>query len=610
MVEAIETRTDEKWREDYKTYPAVTPDGFATFHEARVAPIAYEIPLGSKVLDVGANDGEFMKLLKEKRDCDVYGVDPSEVAVAKAKEKGIDVILGDAEHLPFEDKSFDVVTLNEVLVHLLNPDKVLKEIRRVLKKGGYLLGSTPHANLERHLWDDKRMHHRYFDEPGLRDVLEKEFPMVYVRTLKGGQFAVSMANSFLGNKPAEMLFKAGGKNTEAWESAQLSDEKLRVWFGYTQLGGTIYYRLLGYAEKMDKLGLISAGYEHSDWSIIDQRSMRWQNGIRNKVILNQLEDIIKVSHISIWQIVLNRDVLSFLRCAKDLANGPWYRATGAKKYFVTEIDDDLFDVPAYNIASNPYQPNSEMEWVAQKQIEMSDALVCSTQYLADKMGAMFPEKPVHLIPNSIDFDLWDAATPSEGFPAKEPGQIRIGYTGCSNHRQDLELIKAPLCAILKEFPNVQFVFTPQPEPSGGFFMGWEGFTKQMGVVQKWVAIDQYPAFLKGWDIDIGIAPLKDNSFNRAKSNLRWLEYSALKKPCIASRVYPFRYSINDGEDGLICNTDQQWYDALKGLILSEGQRQKIGEAAYERVRRDFNMETVSRKYAEILLGIKNAEVGT
>ncbi len=606
MVELIDGKTKEQWAEEYKTYPAVTPEGFASFHESRVGPIVYEIPMGSKVLDVGANDGEFMKLLRDKRDCDVTGVDVSEVAIAKAKEKGVDVILYDGDHLPFEDATFDFVVLMEVLVHLHDPLAVLKEIRRVLKPNGVLLGSAPHKNLERFIWDDKRMHHRYYDEVELRDHVEQAFPFVYVRTLTGAQFAVSMASSFLGSQPAELLFKAGGTETCDWEVELMADDKTRVWFGYTQLGGTVYYRMLGFAEKMDKLGLIQAAYERAPWEQIDQKSQHWQASIRNKVVLNQFENILRVAHISIWQVTYSRDVLAFLRCAKDLANQRWYKGTGEKKYFITEIDDNLFDIPSYNIASHPYHPNSEMEWVALKQVELSDALICSTQFLADKLKALFPDKPIHLVPNGLDFDIWDNLTPDTDID-KKGDKIRIGYTGCSNHRGDLELIREPLCAILNEFKDtVQFVLTPQPEPEG-MFVSWPGIDN-MGVIKKWVPIDKYPNYVAGWDMDIGIAPLRDNDFNRAKSNLRWLEYSALKVPTVASRVYPFKYSINHGEDGLIANSSHEWYDALKGLIVDSGRRAELGKRAYERVKRDFNMETIAKRYAAILEEIRNEQI--
>lgn len=617
-VTEILTKSKSEVDAEYSKYPATKPDGFAVFHESTIAPIVYEIPYGSKVLDVGCNDGALMELLKDKRDCEVYGIDLSETAIAKATEKGLQAIIGDAEKIPFDDNSFDVVLCVETLTHIYGIEKALKEMRRVLRPGGILLGCVPHKNMQAHVWNDARLYRRQFDEKELRDMIEPQFPMCHLRILTGAQFAIAWASSFMQDKPAEMLFKAGGNNTDKWESEIQKETKTRVWFGPTQLGGTVYYRMLGFAEKMDKLGLIQAAYERGPMAQIDEKSRYWQQAlatkincgthcaegfhIGNRVVMNQMEQILRIADASVWQIVNSRYVLAFLRCAKDLANGPWFRASGKKKYFITDIDDNIFDIPAYNIASHPYHPNSEMEWVAFEQIKLSDAVICSTQFLLDKMQAMFPDKKAHLIPNSIDFDVWDNLKPQE-FLKKEAGQIRIGYTGCSNHRADLEMIKEPLSAILKEFSHVQFIFTPQPQP-GGLFTGWDG-VPNMGLAAKWAPIDEYPHYVAGWDLDVGIAPLRDNDFNRAKSNLRWLEYSAMKIPTVASRVYPFKNSIRNNEDGFICNTKQEWYDALKSLVIDAGRRAQVGRSAYDRVKKDFNMETTAKRYAAVLEEIKN-----
>lgn len=606
--------------ESYKTYPATKPEGFYPFHESTIGPIAYEIPLGSKVLDVGCNDGTFMELLRDKRDCHVAGIDPAEGPVAKAQEKGLYAQVGTCESIPFPDASFDVVTLIETLSHLEDVEKSLSEIKRVLKPGGILLGALPHKTLEAYLWNDKRLHRRNMDEVELRDHLEKIFPLVHLRILNGAQFALEYAHSIIADKPSEMLFKAGSTETPGWEAEYKTDEKLRVWLAYTQYAGTIYYRMTGFADKMDKLGLAEVAYERDTWPNMEKKAGRWQAALAvkqlcgdhckdgfhygNRIVINQLEQILRVADVSIWQIVNHRGVLAFLRCAKDLMNKQWYQATGKRKKIITEIDDYLFDIPGYNIAAAPYQANSEFEWVADEQLKLSDALICSTQFLADKLKMLYPDKPTYIVPNSLDFDLWDNVVPKADFQKKEPGQIRIGYSGCSNHRGDLEAIREPMSAILKEFPHVQFIMTPQPEnKDGDLFMGWPD-VPNIGIITQWATIDQYHHFLAGWDLDIGIAPLLDSNFNRAKSNLRWLEYSALKLPTVASKVYPFKNSIRNGEDGLICNSSQEWYDALKSLITDESRRKTLGQQAYARVKSDFNMDETAKYYAQILEAIR------
>lgn len=105
------------------------------------------IPNSSKVLDIGCGEGRNMKSILEVTP-NVYGVDMDIKAVEDAKEnfkdnEGVQVVQGEAKNLPFEDKSFDVVTLLMILPNL-NKDKeaAFKEAARVLRDNGFVIIST------------------------------------------------------------------------------------------------------------------------------------------------------------------------------------------------------------------------------------------------------------------------------------------------------------------------------------------------------------------------------------------------------------------------------------------------------------------------------------
>lgn len=591
--------TKEEHLKEYRDYPATFAGGLdeKPWYESRILPIFYEIPLGAKVLDIGCNDGTFMAMLRDRRQCQVTGVDVSETALKEAAEKGLEVRLIDGERLPFPSGTFDVVTLMEVIAHVLDPVKTLREIQRVLKPGGFLIGSTPHKNLESNIWDDKRLHRWYYDEGELKEQLEDVFLVSHLRVLKGGQFSLAMAQTHMADQPSEILFKAGELGTLGWDSALRDRSILRVWFGTTQTPGTAYYRMSGFCDKMQKKGA-QTFYESYDPR--DQNSTGdWQRKIRWKHIQNEFDHILKAADLSVWQITQSWDVLAFFRCIKDLF----------KKPLVTELDDWFFDIPPYNIASAPYQPNSDKEKIAWKQIEISDAVVCSTEFIKEKIGEFFPEKKIYVVRNSLDFDIWDKLVIDPKLLPKRPDAIRIGYTGCGNHHGDLEIIIKPILALLDEFPTLEFIYPLQRD--------LEGDDKNARLAEKlkhervmcymdWAPLPDYPAMVKSWNLDIGIAPLRDNNFNRAKSNLRWLEYSALSVPTVASNVYPFAKSIRNKKDGvLVGNSPQAWYDALWDLITDSGRREKLGARAYERVKRDFNMDSVALDYVGILKEIKN-----
>lgn len=597
---------NEPTKEDYKNYPS-TKIGDIQEHpelESRVLPIAYEIKKRSKVLDLGCNDGGFISILKDKRDCDVFGIDISEELVEVAKQKGLNVQVGDAEKLPFEDGTFDYVTCMDVLSHLPNIDLALSEIRRVLKKDGILLGSVPHKVLDIYGWHDRRLHRVYFEEESLSQKLGEQFKLSYLRTLKGKEFSIKLFGSYLMDQPCEILFKSGGDKTKDWNEAYQDKGILRAWFGFTQTPGTIYYRMSGYADKMQKLGaeINYNPYEETDrdgpsaWT----RKINWdQNAKRftNQHIVDELFSLMKTADLSVFQITSSESVLRYLTAFRDPKN---LYPNHLKKPLVLEMDDWFFDIPPYNMASGPYQPNSGPEAIAYEQLKLADYVICSTQYLVDKIRQLLPNKQCYIVPNSLDFDIWDKITKKRTDHEKNPALIRIIYTGSGNHSKDLAIIKEPIMALIEEFPNLEFIYANQREDC---FEGnkSERIKRYIG----WEPLSRYPQMVSDWEGDIGIAPLLDNDFNRVKSCLRYLEYGALSLPVVASDVYPFHHAIENGKNGIvISNSKNKWYDALRSLIIDKEKRITLGKAAYQEIKKNHNMDEIAKRYKSILESIK------
>ena len=93
--------------------------------------LAKAIPSRGRVLDVGCGDGQLaMALMRLRPDLKVEGVD----VVARPKTL-LPVVQYDGHSLPFEDKSFDYVTIVDVLHHTDDPTVVLSEAARVARNG-------------------------------------------------------------------------------------------------------------------------------------------------------------------------------------------------------------------------------------------------------------------------------------------------------------------------------------------------------------------------------------------------------------------------------------------------------------------------------------------
>ncbi len=102
---------------------------------------------GDKILDLGCGTGYYLFLLSNLPvKLNLTGVDNDDKALREAKSflsRKIRFILSDSHRLPFRDSTFDKVVASEVLEHLEDDQKALKEIFRILKHQGILVISTP-----------------------------------------------------------------------------------------------------------------------------------------------------------------------------------------------------------------------------------------------------------------------------------------------------------------------------------------------------------------------------------------------------------------------------------------------------------------------------------
>ena len=103
---------------------------------------------GEKVLDCGCGMGVYMMMMNRLRDVEIYGVDGDVARLDWAEREGVEARLSsvDIHHLPFADNTFDKVLMSEVLEHIADDRKAMREVFRVLKPGGILALSVPHAD--------------------------------------------------------------------------------------------------------------------------------------------------------------------------------------------------------------------------------------------------------------------------------------------------------------------------------------------------------------------------------------------------------------------------------------------------------------------------------
>jgi ubiquinone/menaquinone biosynthesis C-methylase UbiE len=110
--------------------------------EQKLSLVRKYAPERGRLLDVGCAAGYFLEVAKE-RGYEVYGVEISDY-IAERIDKSLKsrVFVGQLEEAGFQENSFDVVTMWDVLEHMPNPLQTLRETSRVLKPGGMMFVET------------------------------------------------------------------------------------------------------------------------------------------------------------------------------------------------------------------------------------------------------------------------------------------------------------------------------------------------------------------------------------------------------------------------------------------------------------------------------------
>lgn len=284
----------------------------------------------------------------------------------------------------------------------------------------------------------------------------------------------------------------------------------------------------------------------------------------------QLSVAQNASHIIIYRSPISPELLRLCHLAKEY---------GKPVFF--DIDDLVFDTVytdqlSYTQGLNSVEKGNYDAGVRNYgyMLENCDGAITSTNQLQEELYKY--QSKVLLNRNLASDELIAISSQCMKDYSQTSNIVKIGYfSGSISHNENFELIKPAIKQLLTKYSNVQLHIVgildiPQD---------MKPFENQI-VTHDYVDWDKLPALIS--EVDINLAPLVDSIFNRAKSEIKWIEAALVKVPTVASKIGAFSDTVVDGETGLLA-TDEQWFDKLEDLVLSPELRQKIADAAYRAV---------------------------
>ena len=244
---------------------------------------------------------------------------------------------------------------------------------------------------------------------------------------------------------------------------------------------------------------------------------------------------------------------------------------------IYEIDDNLLELPPQNPGYRHYH-KPEVRKTIQCFLTESDHITVSTPKLREYFQKY--NANISILPNQIDTQIYC-------YPHLKPAkQIRIGFAGTITHQIDLAQVIPALKRIQKKYrERVKLVFInfiPQE------FIG----DQKVEFIPGIDFIPRYAKILADANLDIGLAPLKHNVFNRSKSDVKFLEYGISKIAGIYSKYDPYSQSVTDKQTGLLVETEnpEEWYEKISLLIEDSTFRETVQLNAYNHVLKNRNFK--------------------
>ena len=267
---------------------------------------------------------------------------------------------------------------------------------------------------------------------------------------------------------------------------------------------------------------------------------------------------------------------AWLRTIRDLQAG------GTRVLF--EIDDYAHGVR--NAKSHAAAGTFDKKRLAELELAMRacDGIICSTDYIASRYRGFNPS--VWVCQNGLDLGRY-------AFTRREREIVTIGWAGGTAHRPALLPWLKELLAVMDARPDTRFMSVGV----GGYAAPFaERYGAERAIGLPWALIEIYPAAMANFDI--ALAPATNSAFFRGKSDLRWLEASALGIPLVGDPVvYP---SIEHGVTGLHAGTPAEAREAILALVDDAALRRRIGEAAREHVREHRSSAAVAPQWSVAL----------
>ncbi len=251
----------------------------------------------------------------------------------------------------------------------------------------------------------------------------------------------------------------------------------------------------------------------------------------------------------------------------------WLIAHVFRKKIIYDFDDAIW----LTDKANESKIEKSVRWRSKVAhiCKWSYGVSCGNVYLAEYAKRFNPNVIVN--PTTIDTTLTHNSTKDELIAPISNSSLVIGWTGSHSTLKYLKTIELVLRSIETRFEHVRFLVIADKTP-------------QLNIPRldfiKWNKESEVEDLLK---IDIGIMPLPEDDWTKGKCGFKALQYMSLGIPAVASPVGVNTEIIDNGENGFLCQSDEDWLLCLEKLISDAQLRNNMGIAGRKKIISNYSV---------------------
>lgn len=256
--------------------------------------------------------------------------------------------------------------------------------------------------------------------------------------------------------------------------------------------------------------------------------------------------------------------------------------TRLKKPIIFDLDDAIFmkkKVGSENRLVNILKYPAKIPQI----IGLSSQVIVCNDYLKEYAARYIPKERIHVIPTSLDL---------ERFRLKEVrssnDRLTIGWIGSHTTAAYLELLNGVFEQLSRKYDFVLKVVGAGREFS---------IPGVQVINQQWSLERDVQEF---HSLDIGVYPLPNDEWIKGKTGFKTCQYLSVGVPCVVSNAGRNKEIIQDGVNGFLAGSEQEWMEKLTRLIEDEGLRNRFAAAGRKTIEERFSVKSNAPRLLKII----------